>query len=168
MARTSLSFSVAGLAEASELAALHTLASNDLTRRFGHGFWSSATTEKGLRFRMSHSRVLIARRGKSIVGTLHLQTKKPWAIDVSYFTPVTKALYLTGMAVLPKMQGKGIGRKLLGEALKQARAWPADAVPLDAFDAKAGAGDFYAKCGFREIAHVVYRKDPLSYFEFVL
>jgi len=168
MARTSLSFSVAGLAEASELAALHTSASDDLTQRFGHRFWSSATTERGLRFRMSHSRVLIARTGKSIVGTLHLQTKKPWAIDVSYFTPVTKALYLTGMAVLPKMQGKGIGRKLLGEALKQARAWPADAVRLDAFDAKAGAGDFYAKCGFREVAHVVYRKDPLIYFEFVL
>jgi hypothetical protein len=49
-----------------------------------------------------------------------------------------------------------------------ARAWPADAIRLDAFDAAAGAGPFYAKCGYREIAHVVYKKDPLIYFELIL
>lgn len=69
------------------------------------------------------------------------------------------------MAVIPKMQRKGIGRKLLLEALKLTRAWPADAIRLDAFDATAGAGEFYAKCGFREVAHVVYKKDSLIYFE---
>jgi GNAT superfamily N-acetyltransferase len=91
------------------------------------------------------------RKGEAIVGTLHLPTKKPWAIDLSYFTPVKKALYLTNMAVLPPMQSQGIGRRLLEVAAKKARAWPADAIRLDAFDADAGAGGFYAKCGFREV-----------------
>jgi hypothetical protein len=53
---------------------------------------------------MRHSRVLVARKGKAIVGTLLLPTKKPWAIDVSYFTPVRMPLYLIAMAVLPTMQ----------------------------------------------------------------
>jgi GNAT superfamily N-acetyltransferase len=102
------------------------------------------------------------------VGTLRLANKKPWAIDVSYFTPVKKAIYLTGMAVLPNLQRRGIGRLLLQQAVIQAQAWPADAIRLDAFDANAGAGAFYARCGFREVAHVVYKKDPLIYFELVL
>jgi hypothetical protein len=54
------------------------------------------------------------------------------------------------------------------EAAVQACAWPADAIRLDAFDATAGAGPFYAKCGYREIAHVIYKKDPLIYFELIL
>jgi GNAT superfamily N-acetyltransferase len=117
---------------------------------------------------MRHSRVLLASRGKTIVGTLRLANKKPWAIDVSYFTPVKKAIYLTGMAVNPRLQRQGIGRLLLVEAVAQARAWPAGAIRLDAFDAVAGAGQFYARCGFREVAHVIYKKNPLIYFEFVL
>lgn len=51
------------------------------------------------------------------------------------------------------------------EAAVHARKWPADAIRLDAFDAVAGAGLFYAKCGYREVARVAYKKDPLIYFE---
>ena len=91
-------------------------------------------------FNMRHARVVIASKGKTIAGTLRLANKKPWAIDVSYFTPVKKAIYLTGMAVLPKLQGQGIGRLLLEEAVAQAQAWPADAIRLDAFNAVAGTG----------------------------
>jgi GNAT superfamily N-acetyltransferase len=163
-----LSFSTATPADAIALAELHTTVSEDLTRRFGHGPWSSARTERGALFGIRHSRVVIARKGKKIVGTLHLPTKKPWAIDVSYFTPVKKVLYLTNMAVIPTMQRQGIGRMLLDEAVRQARVWPADAIRLDAFDAEAGAGAFYAKCGFREVGRVTYRKAPLVYFELVL
>jgi len=163
-----LRFSTAVPADAPELVALHAAVAEDLVRRFGHGFWSGSSSEKGMLFRMRHSRVLMARRGKTIVGTLHLQTKKPWAIDVSYFTPAKTALYLTGMAVLPAWQRKCIGSKLLGEAIEQARNWPAHAIRLDAFDAEAGAGGFYLKCGFREVAHVVYKNDPLIYFELLL
>jgi GNAT superfamily N-acetyltransferase len=163
-----LTFSIALPDDAPALVILHTAASADLTERFGPGFWSSPPTERGVLFSMRYARVLIARRGKTIVGTLRLANKKPWAIDVSYFTPVKKAIYLTGMAVTPKLQRQGIGRLLLEQAIEHARSWPADAIRLDAFDATAGAGPFYARCGFRETARVVYRKDPLIYFEYVL
>lgn len=166
--RMKLTFSIATQAAAPELAALHTAVAADLTTRYGRGPWSSQTTERGALFGMRHSLVLVARSGRKIVGTLNLPTKKPWAIDVSYFTPVKKAIYLISMAVLPSMQRQGIGRLLLAEAVKRARAFPADAIRLDAFDSKAGAGPFYAKCGFREMGHVTYRKAPLVYFELVL
>lgn len=117
---------------------------------------------------MRHARVTIARKGKSIAGTLHLSTRKPWAIDASYFTAVKRALYLTHMAVSPAMQRQGVGNKLLQEAVKQAKAWPADAIRLDAFDAEAGAGEFYTKGGFREVGRALYRKTPLIYFELML
>ena len=163
-----LSFSIAKQGDAPALVTLHTAVAEDLTRRHGRDPWSSVTTEKGALFGMRNARVIVARNCKTIVGTLHLPTKKPWAIDVSYFTPVKKALYLTHMAVIPAMQRQGIGRRLLEEAVKQARAWPADAIRLDAFDGDAGAGTFYAKCGFREVGRVTYRKAPLIYFELVL
>jgi GNAT superfamily N-acetyltransferase len=163
-----LRFSTALQTDAPELAALHTAANENLTQRFGEGRWSTIATEKGVLFNMRHSRIIIARKGKRIVGTLNLQTKKPWAIDVSYFTPVKKSLYLVGMAVIPTMQKQGIGRALLEEATKQARTWPADAIRLDAWDASAGAGPFYAKCGYREVAHALYKTAPLIYFELLL
>jgi GNAT superfamily N-acetyltransferase len=148
--------------------ALKTAAAADLTRRYGPGFWSNPPSERGVIANMRYARVLIARKGKTIAGTLRLANKKPWAIDVSYFTPVKKAIYLTGMAVLPKLQRQGIGRMLLQEAIAQAHTWPANAIRLDAFNAAAGAGGFYARCGFRETARVVYKNDPLIYFELVL
>jgi ribosomal protein S18 acetylase RimI-like enzyme len=162
-----LSFSIARQPEAPILAALHTAVAADLTLRYGDGPWSGKTTEKGVLFGMRHSQVVVARKGKSIVGTMRLAAKKPWAIDVSYFTPVKKAIYLTHMAVAPSLQRRGVGRALLKEAVKRARAWPADAIRLDAFDAEAGAGGFYVKCGFRECGRRTYRGAPLTYFELV-
>ncbi len=54
------------------------------------------------------------------------------------------------------------------EVEKVARAWPADAIRLDAYDAKAGAGEFYAKCGLREVGRAKYKGNPLIYFEWIL
>jgi len=102
------------------------------------------------------------------VASLSLGTRKPWAIDTRYFTACARPLYLTAMAVHPDWQRKGIGRQCLREASRIARSWPADAIRLDAFDADAGAGEFYSKCGFREVGRATYREAPLIYFEAVL
>lgn len=112
--------------------------------------------------------MLVARSGGRIVGTLRLATKKPWAIDRKYFTQVRRPVYLTDMAVDPAVQRTGIGRQLLEYAASVTRSWPADAIRLDSYDANAGAGPFYAKCGLREVGRVTYRGTPLIYFEMVL
>jgi len=115
---------------------------------------------------MRTSHVLVACEDTEIVGTLRLATKKPWAIDTSYFTKCRRPLYLVGMAVAPAKQRKGIGRSCLEEASRFARTWPADAIRLDAFDA--GAGGFYARCGYTEVGRASYRNNPLIYYELLL
>jgi GNAT superfamily N-acetyltransferase len=154
--------------DAPPLASLHTAVANDLTLRFGQGAWSTKSSEKGVLFAMRTSRVFVVREGAEIVATLRLATKKPWAIDTNYFSPCSKPLYLLGMAVLPSRQRSGIGRKCLEEATQIARRWPADAVRLDAWDAEAGAGGFYARCGWSEVGRTSYRGTPLIYFEYLL
>ena len=46
-------------ADAGELAALHTAVAKDLTGRYGRGFWSSKTSDKGALL-LRNSRVLVA------------------------------------------------------------------------------------------------------------
>jgi GNAT superfamily N-acetyltransferase len=163
-----LTFSLAKPPDAAAIAALHAAVADHLTNRFGPGHWSSPPSERAVLAEMRRpkfERLVLARSGSRIVGTLRLATKKPWAIDTAYFSPAQRPLYLTGMAVDPAHQRKGVGRQMMAEAAKMARAWPGDAIRLDAFDATAGAGGFYVKCGLREVAHVAYKGNPLVYFE---
>ena len=150
---------------AAELAALHNAVSEDLTARYGYGHWSSEASPRGVLFNLRTGTVIVGRQGRQLVATFRLATKKPWAIDVKYFAPCTKPIYLLNMAVAPAWQRRGVGTRCLGEALALAREWSGDAIRLDAYDAPAGAGDFYRKCGFRETGRVTYRKVPLIYFE---
>jgi ribosomal protein S18 acetylase RimI-like enzyme len=154
--------------EAAAIAAVRIAAAERLTRAFGEGHWSAHTNDAAVLRDMKVSRVLAARDRGQIVGTLTLQTKKPWSIDVSYFTPVNKPIYLINMAVAPDRQRSGIGRALLDEALAVARSIPADAIRLDAYDSPAGAGEFYRKSGYRQVGAKSYRGVPLLYFELLL
>ena len=163
-----LRFRDATLDDVAVIAALQNAAAGALTARFGAGNWSTLVTERGAALSQRHARVRLGRSGKRVLTVVRLATKKPWAIDVSYFTPVKRPLYLTGMAVSVAHQGQGLGRIALEDACSVARSWPADAVRLDAYDAPAGAGDFYLKCGFKERGRVVYRADPLIYYELLL
>ncbi len=81
---------------------------------------------------------------------------------------MSRPLYLTDMAVAPAAQRQGVGRHLLEAAKDVARGWPGQAIRLDAYDAAAGASEFYARCGFREVGRVAYRGVPLVYFECLL
>jgi GNAT superfamily N-acetyltransferase len=159
---------VATLEDIPAIVAVRVNAAEDLTTRFGGGHWSGHATEKGVAWDMRQGKVLVGRRGKAVVATLKIATRKPWAIDVSYFTPCKRPWYLTNMAVEPAHQGKGIGRRLVLEAARLVQAWGGEAVRLDAYDAIAGAGPFYEKCGFTERGRVTYRVTPLIYYELLL
>lgn len=155
-------------ADAPALAALRNAAADHLTRQHGRGHWSALVTEPGQLRSIAASRVLVACDDDRVAGTLRLTTKKPWAIDTSRFSRVSRAVYLVDMAVAPERQHQGVGRLLVEQAMAVAAAWPASAIRLDAYDAAAGAGPFYAKCGFREVGRANYRGVPLIYFEVLL
>jgi GNAT superfamily N-acetyltransferase len=166
--RRGFSFQLGTVDDAAKLAALHTTVAEHLTSLRGAGPWSAKTSEKGVLHAMRTSHVFVARQSREIVGTLRLATKKPWAIDTSYFSKCRTPLYLLAMAVLPTKQRQGLGRKCLTEVERIARAWPADAIRLDAYDADAGAGSFYARCGYTEVGRAIYRDTPLIYYELLL
>lgn len=163
-----LSFRDATPEDAPAIAGLHNAAAGALTARFGEGHWSALVTERGVLSTLRHARVRLGRSGKRILSVLRLATKKPWAIDVAYFTPARRPLYLTGMTVSVAHQGNGLGRLALADAGRVASAWPGDAIRLDAYEALAGAGAFYEKCGFNERGRVVYKGNPLVYYELLL
>lgn len=163
-----LRFRDADSGDVAVIAALQNAAAGALTARFGTGHWSSLVTERSAAHAQRHARVRLGRSGKRVLTVLRLATRKPWAIDVAYFTPVKRPLYLTGMAVAVTHQRQGLGRLALEDARAVARAWRADAIRLDAYDAAAGAGDFYAQCGYQPRGRVVYKGDPLAYYELLL
>jgi GNAT superfamily N-acetyltransferase len=165
---TDLMFALATEDDVPALAALRATVATHLTRAHGRGHWSSVGTEAGMARTVRSTRVLVARNGGRITGMLTLATRKPWAIDTAYFTPVDRPLYLVNMAVDPISHGHGVGRRLLDEAAIIARSVPAQSIRLDAYDAPAGAGPFYAKCGYREVGRVTYRNTPLIYYERLL
>ena len=161
-------FRDATLRDVPQIAALQNAAAGALTARFGSGHWSSLVTERSAARAQRHARVRVGVSNGRVLAVLRLATKKPWAIDVSYFTPVKRPLYLTGMAISIAHQGQGLGRLAIEDACATAEAWPADAIRLDAYDAEAGAGAFYEKCGFTKRGHVVYKGDPLLYYELLI
>jgi len=163
-----LRLELAAETDASDIVTLRAQVAAKLTAQYGQGNWSGGSTEKAVLLDLRTSKVWIARRRSRLVATLRLTTKKPWAIDLRYFSASRRPLYLLSMAVTPELQRQGIGRQCLEQIAKIAREWPADAIRLDAYDAPAGAGAFYAKCGFRAVGRAAYRGCPLEYFELLL
>ena len=151
--------------DAPDIATLRVSVARALTARHGIGPWSGNVTVRGVLNDMRRSRVFVVRQYDRLIASLALGTRKPWAIDTTYFTRCARPLYLTAMAVVPDTQRKGIGRQCLEEARKLAAEWPAEMIRLDAFDADAGAGGFYENCGFREVGRTSYRGVPLIYYE---
>jgi ribosomal protein S18 acetylase RimI-like enzyme len=159
---------VATADDVADLVSLRDAVNRHLVAQHGKGYWSVRLTEKGALFALRHSTVYIARYRKRPIATLALCTRKPWAIDTKYFSQSKQPLYLTAMEVDPKHQRQGVGKLCLEEACRIARKWPSDAIRLDAWDAEAGAGEFYRKFGFREVGRATYRDTPLIYFEMLL
>jgi GNAT superfamily N-acetyltransferase len=152
--------------DAEAIAALRNAVSDDLTFRYGRGWWTGHCTTAGVLADFRDGQVWVGLRRGEVIATLKLSFKKPWAINLSYFPKAKRPLYLTSMAVAPECQRQGIGRTCLDQALRAARREGADAIFLDAYDhPEAGAGTFYARCGWRETGRANYRGVPLIYYE---
>src|SRR4030095_5424963 len=111
-----LSFRFATQSDIPALLKLRLAVDADQAERFGKNRWSTTINEKSVARGLKASRVLLARRHGRIIGTLRMETKKPWAIDLRYFTPVAKAVYLHDVDVDPLFRRSGIGSQLLESA----------------------------------------------------
>jgi GNAT superfamily N-acetyltransferase len=163
-----LAFTIAARDDAEAVAQVRVAAARALTAAHGRGHWSHEATRAGVVIGMLQAQVWLARAHDEPVATFRLSTRKPWSIDQARFPASARPLYLTDMAVAPAWQRRGVGRRCLAAAIAAARAWPADALRLDAYDASAGAGDFYARCGFVEVARATYRGVARRFFTYPL
>jgi len=87
--------------------------------------------------------------------------RKTVAIDLKYFTPVSKAVYLHDVNVDPDLQRSGIGRQLL-DAPSPLQKNGRGCDPRRRLRRRVGRCTFYKKCGFTEVGHAVYRSVPSS------
>lgn len=154
--------------DAARVRALRQATADGLTARFGRGPWSKVATEPGVRRTLTQGRVFAGVIGDRLIAALTLSARKPWAIDATFFARSRAPIYLTDMVVHPDHQRAGVGRTMLDAALAAVRVWPGDAIRLDAYDAVAGAGGFYRKCGYAEVGRKTYRGTPLIYFQLLL
>jgi GNAT superfamily N-acetyltransferase len=157
--------SVASFHDARAIALLRVAVARDMTRQFGPGHWSACPSKAVVSRQLRASRVLVAREGADIVGTVRLVTAIPTLFTAGGFTSVNTALYLLGLAVAPVRRRRGIGMQLMDAAKDAARAWPAQALWLDAYDHAAGAGSFYLRCGFHEVGRGSNGEVPLIFYE---
>jgi len=103
------------------------------------------------------------------VATFELHTNKPFWYSTDWFAePDAPAFYLLHMAVLPARQRQGIGRNIMREIEDMARGEGHRAVRFDAYDALAGAGAFYQKCGYELVHSGSFNGVPLEYYEKLL
>jgi GNAT superfamily N-acetyltransferase len=147
------------------LVALRTAVAEQMTRDHGLGDWSAPPTTALVRKQLRASRILVARQGDTLLGTVRITEALQTLFDASAFTPAVKALYVLGLAVSPAAQGQGIGTRLMQAAKDHARAVNANALWLDAVSGSAGAGPFYSKCGFRPVGVTLNRTTPLVFYE---
>jgi hypothetical protein len=87
----SLRFRDATAKDVAAIAALQNAVAGALTARHGEGPWSSPTSERSVELSLRHARVRLGVSAKRAMSVLRLATKKPWAIDVAYFTPVKRS-----------------------------------------------------------------------------
>jgi predicted N-acetyltransferase YhbS len=116
-----LSFRFATEADIPAILKLRLAVDGDQAMRFGDDRWATSTTEKSVARNLKSSRVIVASQRSRIVGAARMETKKPWAIDLKYFTPVGKAVYLGDVNVDPELQRTGIGLELMDQVKEKAR-----------------------------------------------
>ena len=105
-----ISISFATVDDVSAVTLLRCNVAKHLTDQYGRGHWSSNVTEKSVLRSIKTSRVIIAKVGTEVIGSLRLATKKPWAIDLKYFVTVNRPLYLHDLAVASGFRNLGPAR----------------------------------------------------------
>ena len=163
-----LAFRVARREDAAAVHAIRVAAADELTHRHGDGRWARVTPERILRKHIASKNVHVAECGEALA-TYALKRRRIGFYDPAWFAhPGDDAIYLTDMAVRPDIQRRGVGRAVMAAIDEFARSLGCGAVRFDAYDAAAGAGRFYEKCGYTCVHRGSVNGVGLEYFEKVL
>ncbi|MDI1254169.1 GNAT family N-acetyltransferase [Thermomonas sp.] len=87
--------------------------------------------------------LVVARRDGAVCGLI--------ALDFMYYLPLgTTTCRVTALVVTPTAQGLGIGRQLLKEVERRARAGGASRIELTSGSQRTEAHAFYRACGYKD------------------
>ena len=164
-----LVFTLATPSDVDAVVSLRAAVAQDLTTRHGRGHWSSVGSDKSVLRDIRTSHVILAWEDRLPVGTARLANKRPWAINPAYFTADSQGAVSHGHGRGAALPGPGHRPPLprAGEGRGRGAGGDGDS-RLDANDGAAGAGGFYAKCGFTERGRVSYRATQSIYYEMLL
>jgi GNAT superfamily N-acetyltransferase len=144
-------------------------AAADLTARFGEGHWSRVSAVETLRRHADQGTLFLAEIDGAAIGAMQVTDRKVSFYRGEWFAhPKDAAAYLLDMAIEPAHQRRGLGRRAMALAEELARARGLPAIRLDAYGGPAGAGGFYAKCGYRLVHTGTFNGIALEYFEKLL
>lgn len=87
--------------------------------------------------------LVVARNAGAVCGLI--------ALDFMYYLPLgTTTCRITAMVVTPEAQGRGVGRQLLREAERRARAGGAARLEITSGSQRTEAHAFYKACGYSD------------------
>lgn len=156
-------------ADADVVRAIRLAAADHLTALHGRGHWSEVFTIATIRKHVVDKPVYLVEQARAPIATFELQTLNPnWYNKRWFANPGDPAHYLFNMAVLPASQRQGIGSSIMAEIEQMTVQDNRSALRFDAYDAAAGAGTFYEKCGYRKVHSGPFNGVALIYFEKVL
>ncbi len=156
-------------ADAETIHAIRSSAADALTAEFGSGHWSHVESLATLRRHAVDRDLFLAMNEGEAIGTFELQSKKPGFYSKHWFAdPDAPACYLFNMAIVKTSQRHGLGRAIMAEMEALAATDGKRALRLDAYDAPAGAGVFYGKCGYDFVHEGSFNRVALRYYEKLL
>jgi len=132
-----------------QIAAIRDDSADDLTHRFGPGHWSGHSKLDRLKRELKKPRQLyLVKSGDEPVATFAIAESGPKFLRPAWFAePEAPVMYLTALAVAPAWQGRGVGRWCMKFIRKAVADHGLKWIRFDAYNAPAGAADFYVKCG---------------------
>ena len=125
----------------------------DLRDRFGLAHWVPAYPRHLFEEQVAKSVVyaIEERRGGDTVATFSASSEAPGYLDLSLWDSGEEpCFYLTRLAVLPRLQHRGIGRVCVATAERFALEHDCRSIRLDAAEQHAELLDWYLKLGYRE------------------
>lgn len=118
----------------------------------GFSFWGTRQSEDDTRHRCGQGTCLVAEEGGRLVGTAVV--KKPTDADDPEWYRSDGVMVVNQFAVIPELQGQGVGGKLATACERIAFAEGAAEVAIDTAEGATHLIDFYAKRGYRQVGKV--------------
>jgi len=123
----------------------------DMQVRFGLTHWVPAYPLHLMCKDAEVKSVFAIREGNQAIATFTIGTQAPSYYDMTIWeNPGAKALYVSRLAVLPALQGRGIGKWCMSTIERLAVAEECTAVRLDAYDKHVKLQDFYCRLGYQQ------------------